>query len=301
MKTKKETIIEGVKGFNKDLTCQGFQYKEGETFEMKVDPIRCEKGFHFCTEPLDVLRYYDPADSVFHKVEGYGKSSTDNDDSKVAVSKIKIGAKLNIAEFVKLSFEAILKRCKDNKIENSGDRSMASNSGDRSMASNSGYSSMASNSGDSSMASNSGYSAMASNSGYSSMASNSGDRSMASNSGDSSMASNSGYRSMASNSGYRSMASNSGDRSMASNSGDRSMASNSGYRSMAEVSGSNSIAIGFGIDNKAKASLGNWLCLSEWKFTDKWILKTVKTAKVDGKKLKADTFYKLENGKFIKA
>ena len=185
---KKEEVIKGYKGFNKDLTCNGFQYKEGEIFEMKGDPKKRERGFHFCTEPLDILRYYNPAESVFHHVEGYGKSSTDNDDSKIAVSKIKIGAKISIAEFVKLSFEAILKRCKNNVIENSGDSSMASNSG------------------------------------------------------------------------YRSMASNSGDSSMASNSGDSSMA---------EVLGENSIAIIWGVDCKAKASLGSWICLSEWVMEDR--------------------------------
>ena len=90
-----------------------------------------------------------------------------------------------------------------------------------------------------------------------------------------------------------------GGRSMASNSGDSSMASNSGDSSMAEVLGENSIAIIWGVDCKAKASLGSWICLSEWVMEDKWILKNVKVAKIDGKKLKADTFYKLENGKFI--
>ena len=112
---KKEKTIKGVKGFNKNLTCQGFQYKEGEIHKMNGDPIKCEKGFHFCTEPLDILAYYDPANSEFHYVEGYGKSSTDESDSKIAVSKIKIGAKISIAEFVKLSFEAILKRFRKNE------------------------------------------------------------------------------------------------------------------------------------------------------------------------------------------
>jgi len=282
---KKENPIKGFKGFDKALKCRDFQYKESEVYETKEKPVRCtENGFHFCTEPLDILIYYDPANSVFHHVEGYGDVSKDNNDSKIAVSKIKIGAKIGISEFVKLSFEAIFKRCKDN---------MASNSGDRSMASNSGYSSMASNSG---------YSSMASNSGYRSMASNSGDRSMASNSGDRSMASNSGYSSMASNSGYRSMASNSGYSSMASNSGDRSMASNSGDRSMASIEGANSIAIAFGIDSKAKASIGSFITVSEWIDTNKgYKLKNVKTVKVDGKRIKADTFYKLINNKFTEA
>ncbi|NMB83301.1 MAG: hypothetical protein GYA14_15945 [Ignavibacteria bacterium] len=107
---KKEKVTKGFKAFNKDLTCRGFQYKEGETFEMDEEPVRCECGFHFCTEPLDVFQYYPPADSVIHHVEGFGEGSTDNEDSKIAVSKIKIGAQIGLPEFVKLSIDAILKR-----------------------------------------------------------------------------------------------------------------------------------------------------------------------------------------------
>lgn len=33
MKTKENEIIKGVKGFDKNLKCRDFQYKEGETFE----------------------------------------------------------------------------------------------------------------------------------------------------------------------------------------------------------------------------------------------------------------------------
>jgi hypothetical protein len=73
-----------------------------------------------------------------------------------------------------------------------------------------------------------------------------------------------------------------------------------GIYSSAETQANDSFACALGIQNKAKASKGSWIVLSEWiEKNDKWILKSVKTAKVDGKKLKADTFYKLENGKFI--
>ena len=204
---------------------------------------------------------------------------------------------------------------------NTGNRSMASNTGDRSMASNTGYSSMASNTGYSSMASNTGDSSVASNTGYRSMASNTGDRSMASNTGDSSVASNTGdwsmasntgdssvasntgYSSMASNTGDRSMASNTGDWSMASNTGNRSMASNTGYSSMASVEGNESIAVAIGYASKAKGALGCWIVLGEQKQDDEynWHLVDVQCFKVDGEKIKADTFYKLKDGQPIEA
>ena len=79
------------------------------------------------------------------------------------------------------------------------------------------------------------------------------------------------------------------------------MASNSGDRSSVEITGQESLAVGFGIENKAKASLGSWICLAEWIEKDGiYQLKTVKTAIIDGKKLLPDTWYILKNGKFAK-
>ena len=95
-------------------------------------------------------------------------------------------------------------------------------------------------------------------------------------------------------------ASNSGDRGAASNFGDRGAASNSGYYGAASNSGKEGIAISIGIESKAKAMLGTWLVLSEWKFiASEWHRVDVKSVKVDGKKIKADTFYTLKKGKFV--
>jgi hypothetical protein len=50
----------------------------------------------------------------------------------------------------------------------------------------------------------------------------------------------------------------------------------------------------------AKASRGNWIVVSEWKEIDgKYRRINVKSALVDGKKIKADTWYQLKDGKFI--
>lgn len=74
MKKQENEIIKGFKGFDKNLKCRDFQYKEGETYEIKETPVRCtENGFHFCEYPLDVFNYYSPAESVFHEVEGSGQ------------------------------------------------------------------------------------------------------------------------------------------------------------------------------------------------------------------------------------
>jgi hypothetical protein len=62
-------------------------------------------------------------------------------------------------------------------------------------------------------------------------------------------------------------------------------------------SGENSICAAIGKDSIAKGIIGNWIVLSE--FDDKGKIICVKSAKIDGKKLKANTFYKLKNKKFI--
>ena len=53
-------VIKSFKGFNKDMTCRGFQYEEGKEYE--TDKAKaCNSGFHACEYPLDVLGYYNPA------------------------------------------------------------------------------------------------------------------------------------------------------------------------------------------------------------------------------------------------
>ena len=70
----------------------------------------------------------------------------------------------------------------------------------------------------------------------------------------------------------------------------------------AAVGGKDAIAAAFGIEGKAKACLGSWIMLAEWVFTGSGLhIKTVKTAKIDGEKLKADTWYMLKNGEFEEA
>ena len=88
------------KGFNKDMTCRGFQYEEGKEYETDIAEA-CKSGFHACEYPLDCLSYYNPAESVYHIVEQSGEISINNEDSKVASTKIKIGAEINIAGFGK--------------------------------------------------------------------------------------------------------------------------------------------------------------------------------------------------------
>ena len=95
---------------------------------------------------------------------------------------------------------------------------------------------------------------------------------------------------------------NTGDYSASTNTGYRSASTNTGDYSASTVSGEDSVAIAFGIDSKAKGAKGCYIALAEWKWDDKkdkYILLHFKSKKVDGKKIKADTFYKLIDGKFV--
>lgn len=60
--------MKAYKGFNKDMTCRGFQFEEGKTYHEKYADL-CQSGFHACENPLDCFEYYAPGQSVYHEVE----------------------------------------------------------------------------------------------------------------------------------------------------------------------------------------------------------------------------------------
>ena len=133
--------MKAFKGFNKDMTCRDFQYKEGKTF--KEDEAKlCIKGFHACLDPIDCFRYYEPNTSVYHEVDVDEVSDERNEDSKIVAKRIKIGAKISIAEICKLHFDYLSENIKDTD-SNTSYRSAASNTGDCSAAEVSGMDSVA--------------------------------------------------------------------------------------------------------------------------------------------------------------
>ena len=62
----------GFKGFNKDLTCNNFQFEIGKEYKHDGKVKLCNSGFHFCEHPLDVLGYYPPDCSRFAEIEADG-------------------------------------------------------------------------------------------------------------------------------------------------------------------------------------------------------------------------------------
>ncbi|MEE3428593.1 MAG: hypothetical protein VZQ55_06475, partial [Ruminococcus sp.] len=118
------------KGFNRELKCRDFQYEIGKEYEESTAEC-CNTGFHACEFPLDCFNYYNPADSRYCEVEQSGEMSRDNSDSKIASTKIKIGAEIGLNGLIKAGVKFILERVdfKNNKKTNTGYQSAATNTG----------------------------------------------------------------------------------------------------------------------------------------------------------------------------
>lgn len=130
-------IIKSYKGFNKDMTCRGFQYEEGKEYEEETADV-CHSGFHACEYPLDCLNYYSPNESVYHEVEQSGEFDRGEDDSKVASTKIKIGARLDISGLVKAAIDFTMSRVKK-EAKSDEDYGASSATGDYGASSATGY------------------------------------------------------------------------------------------------------------------------------------------------------------------
>ena len=94
-------------------------------------------------------------------------------------------------------------------------------------------------------------------------------------------------------SGYSAKIGSSGDYAQIGSSGDSAKIDSTGEDSVIMCAGKSSIA---------KAKVGSWITLAEWKWSDEKnhdVPVCVKTEYVDGDNIKADTWYQLKNGKFV--
>ena len=76
----------------------------------------------------------------------------------------------------------------------------------------------------------------------------------------------------------------------------------SGDSAKIDSTGEDSVIMCAGNKSKAKAKVGSWITLAEWKWSDEKnhnVPVCVKTEYVDGENIKADTWYQLRNGKFV--
>ena len=252
------------KGFDKNLRCRGFQYEIGKSYTHKGEIKPCESGFHACEYPLSVFNYYAPANSRFAVVEASGK---------IACEKLKIKAELSFDDLIKAAIKFTFDRakwCKGKSANGSQGAALAT-----------GYQGAASATGIRGAASATGDQGVASATGIRGAASATGSCGAASATGDQGAASATGYRGAASATGYRGAALATGDQGAASATGDQGIACALGYKC------------------KAKGEKGCWLVLAERGETGKIL--NVKTFCVDGKNIKENIFYILENGKLTEA
>ena len=70
--------VKGFKGTEKDMSCKGYRYELGKQFDLDddINPVLCEKGFHFCKNLENVFRYYKIGDgNRFFEVKALVKKS----------------------------------------------------------------------------------------------------------------------------------------------------------------------------------------------------------------------------------
>ena len=110
----------------------------------------------------------------------------------------------------------------------------------------------------------------------------------------------SGYSTKIGSSGYSAQIGSSGNYAQIGSSGDSAKIGSSGNYAKIGSSGKHSVICCAGRGSQVKAQIGSWITLAEWGTQDQeYIPVCVKTAKVDGEKIKADTWYALKNGEFV--
>ena len=282
------------KGFNKDLTCRGYQYEEGKEFHTERAEC-CDTGFHACEYPLDCFGYYDPAHSVFHEVELSGEMDKSRDNTKVCATDIKIGARLSIAGLVKMAIDFTMSKV--NKEAGSDERhgfaSATGNYGASSATGDYGASSATGNYGASSATGNYGASSATGNYGASSAT---GDYGASSATGDYGASSATGYK------------------GASSATGNCGASSATGYKGASSVSDPTGVAVAWGHEARAKGCKGAHLILSDWKYVgarysdgdymdpydkESWELTGANMVVVDGEKIKEDTYYRCIEGEIV--
>ena len=300
-------VIKSYKGFNKNMTCRGFQYEEGKEYEEEIVEV-CDHGFHACEYPLDCLNYYYPNESVYHEVEQSGEIQKHNDDTKVASTKIKIGAEISIAGLVKAAIEYTVKRVKKDAESDekhgassaTGYKGASSATGDYGASSATGYCGASSATGDYGASSATGDKGASSATGTYGASSATGDYGASSATGDYGASSATGYCGASSATGYC---------GASSATGTCGASSATGYCGASSAEDKDAVAVAWGYKSKAKGVLGAFLVFADWEYTGSeddteydrnnqsaWVLNGAKMVQVDGENIKPNTWYTIENG-----
>lgn len=103
----------GIKGFDKDLKCRGYQFTIGKTYVEELTPKLCGRGFHYCKTIKDVFSFYrNDGKNRFCLIEVLG--DTDDGIDKSCTNKIKIVRELTKEEVsIGITDEFVAKQMKD--------------------------------------------------------------------------------------------------------------------------------------------------------------------------------------------
>ena len=284
-------VIKSYKAFDKDMKCRDFQYEVGKEYEMDGHIECCTRGFHACESPLEVFDHYDMLNSRFAEVEQSGTIDREEGSTKVCSSRIEINAELKLADIINIGVEWLKDITSPSNVK--ADGALNDNGDRKEQIGSSGYSAKIGSSGGSAKIGSSGdYAKICSSGDYAKIGSSGGYAKIGS-SGDSAKIGSSGDSAQIGSSGYYAQIGSSGDYAKIGSSGDSAQIDSTGEDSVIMCAGNNS---------KAKAKIGSWITLAEWKWSNeknRYVPVCVKTEYVDGEKIKADTWYKLENGKFV--
>ena len=268
-----EKVITSYKAFDKNMQCRNFKYEVGKEYEMDGEIKCCNRGFHACKSPMEVWDYYDMLTSRYAEVEQSGKIDEEEKSTKVCSSHIKIKAELKLSDIINIGVEWLKDITSPSKVKT--DVALNDNGDRKKQIGSSGYSAQIGSSG---------YSAQIGSSGYSAQIGSSGDSAKIGSSGDSAQIGSSG------------------DYAKIGSSGDSAKIGSSGDSAQIDSTGEDSVIMCAGDKSKAKAKVGSWITLAEWKWNDEKnrnVPVCVKTEYVDGENIKADTWYQLKNGNFV--
>ena len=322
-----EKVIKSYKGFDKDMQCRGFQYEVGKEYNMDGEIKCCNRGFHACKSPFEVWDYYDMLNSRFAEVEQFGKIDEEEKSTKICSSHIKIKAELKLADIINIGVEWLKDITSPSKVKtdgvlndngyrkkqigSSGDSAQIGSSGDSAKIGSSGNSAQIGSSGNSAQIGSSGDYAQIGSSGDSAKIGSSGDYAQIGSSGDYAQIGSSGNSAQIGSSGDSAKIGSSGDSAkigssgnsaQIGSSGDYAKIGSSGDSAKIDSTGEDSVIMCAGSNSKAKAKVGSWITLAEWKWSDEKnrnVPVCVKTEYVDGEYIKADTWYQLKNRKFV--
>jgi hypothetical protein len=293
-----EDKIIAYKGMDSKMQCRGMQYEVGKEFSVDGDIECCGNGLHACERPLDVFGYFAPGTGArYFRVEQSGDMARDDSDSKVASSKMRVDAEIGIPGLVKAHIEYVKAHTTtehtDPERATAGD-SGAATAGDRGAATagsfgaatagsfgaaTAGYGGAAT-AGDSGAATAGSFGAATAGYGGAATAGDSG-------------AATAGYGGAATAGSFGAATAGSFG---AATAGDSGAATSRG----ASAVGKNGIACARGNNVRAKGGLGAVLVLVEERLNN-YEIAHWKAVEVDGETVKADTWYRLVEGKLVEA